>query len=151
MGLSSGSLTSESTVELTLLGGWRILPHRAYTKAVGNRPHQAITAQRFTSWATLNTIESAFSLLKRRIMGPWHKISAKHLAAYLDEMTFRFNNWKNPFLLLDTMMKLIHSGNVEYKDLTKAAWNPTLVARRIHKKHLLRHPRCQDRKPLYPY
>jgi transposase len=33
-----------------------------------------------------NTVESAFSLLKRGIIGSWHKISAKHLAAYLNEM-----------------------------------------------------------------
>ena len=35
-----------------------------------------------------NTVESAFSLLKRGIMGTWHKISVKHLPSYLDEMTF---------------------------------------------------------------
>jgi transposase-like protein len=68
-----------------------------------------------------NTVESAFSLLKRGIMGTWHRISAKHLAAYLDEMTWRFNNRKNPFLFRDTMLKLIHSDNLEYKELTKAA------------------------------
>ncbi len=39
---------------------------------------------------TTNGIESAFSLLKRGIVGSWHKVSAKHLPAYLDEMTFRF-------------------------------------------------------------
>jgi hypothetical protein len=50
-----------------------------------------------------------------------HRISAKHLPAYLDEMTWRFNNRKNPFLLRDTMLKLIHSDNLEYKELTKAA------------------------------
>src|SRR5205814_2124984 len=50
-----------------------------------------------------NTVESAFSLLKRGIMGTWHKISAKHLAAYLDEMTFRFNRRKNANLFLDTL------------------------------------------------
>jgi transposase-like protein len=33
-----------------------------------------------------NTVESAFSLLKRGIMGTWHRISAKHLPAYLEEM-----------------------------------------------------------------
>jgi hypothetical protein len=49
------------------------------------------------------------------------RISAKHLAAYLDEMTWRFNNRKNPFLFRDTMLKLIHSDNLEYKELTKAA------------------------------
>ncbi len=68
-----------------------------------------------------NTVESAFSLLKRGIMGTWHRVSAKHLAAYLDEMTWRFNNRKNPYLFRDTMLKLIHSENLEYKELTKAA------------------------------
>lgn len=68
-----------------------------------------------------NTIESAFSLLKRGIMGTWHKVSAKHLAAYLDEMTFRFNNRKNPFLFRDTILKLIASPNIEYKQLTSDA------------------------------
>jgi transposase-like protein len=65
-----------------------------------------------------NTVESAFSLLKRGIMGTWHKISAKHLAAYLDEMCFRFNNRKNSFLFRDTLLKMIEAGNVEYKELT---------------------------------
>jgi transposase-like protein len=68
-----------------------------------------------------NTVESAFSLLKRGIMGTWHRVSAKHLAAYLDEMTWRFNNRKNPYLFRDTMLKLINSENLEYKELTKAA------------------------------
>ncbi len=65
-----------------------------------------------------NTVESAFSLLKRGIVGTWHKVSAKHLPAYLDEMCFRFNNRKNPYLFRDTMLKLIGSPNVEYKHLT---------------------------------
>src|SRR5882762_5252920 len=65
-----------------------------------------------------NTVESAFSLLKRGIFGTWHKVSAKHLPAYLDEMCFRFNNRKNPYLFRDTMLKLIDSPNLEYKQLT---------------------------------
>ena len=68
-----------------------------------------------------NSVESAFSLLKRGIIGTWHKVSAKHLPAYLDEMTWRFNNRKNPYLFRDTMLKLIHSDNLEYKKLTKVA------------------------------
>lgn len=68
-----------------------------------------------------NSIESAFSLLKRGIIGTWHKVSAKHLQAYLNEMTWRFDNRKNPFLFRDTMLRLIHSDNLEYKELTKAA------------------------------
>jgi transposase-like protein len=65
-----------------------------------------------------NTVESAFSLLKRGIVGTWHKVSAKHLPAYLDEMCFRFNNRKNPSLFRDTLIKLILSPNLEYKNLT---------------------------------
>jgi transposase-like protein len=64
-----------------------------------------------------NTVESAFSLLKRGIVGTWHKVSAKHLPAYLDEMCFRFNNRKNPFLFRDTLTKMIQSPNLELKDL----------------------------------
>ena len=69
---------------------------------------------------TTNGIESAFSLLKRGIIGSWHKVSAKHLEAYLDEMTFRFNNRSNPYLFRDTMMKLLEAPVLEYKKLTAA-------------------------------
>jgi transposase-like protein len=68
-----------------------------------------------------NTVESAFSLLKRGIVGTWHRISAKHLQAYLDEMTWRFNNRKNSFLFRDTLIRLVRAENLEYKELTKAA------------------------------
>jgi len=66
-------------------------------------------------------VESAFSLLKRGIVGTWHRISAKHLQAYLDEMTWRFNNRKNNFLFRDTLIRLIRAEKLEYKQLTKAA------------------------------
>jgi transposase-like protein len=71
-----------------------------------------------------NTVESAFSLLKRGVMGTWHKISAKHLQSYCNEMCFRFNNRKNPYLFRDTMLKLIASSNLEYKDLTSRQEKP---------------------------
>jgi len=38
-----------------------------------------------------NTIESAFSLLKRGIVGSFHKVSIKHLHRYLAEFEYRFN------------------------------------------------------------
>ncbi len=63
-------------------------------------------------------MESAFSLLKRGIVGSWHKVDAKHLPAYLDEMCFRFNNRKNPYLFRDTIIKLIHTPNLQYRELT---------------------------------
>ncbi len=65
-----------------------------------------------------NTIESAFSLLKRGILGTWHKISAKHLPAYLDEMTFRFNRRKNANLFLDTLRHMITAPVLTFEKLT---------------------------------
>jgi transposase-like protein len=85
-------------------------------KTVKHKAHQYVDGDIYT-----NTVESAFSLLKRGIVGTWHRISAKHLEAYLNEMTWRFNNRKNPYLFRDTMLKLIASTNLEYKELTKAA------------------------------
>jgi transposase-like protein len=65
-----------------------------------------------------NTIESAFSLLKRGIIGTWHRISAKHLAAYLDEMSFRFNRRKNANLFLDTLRHMVTAPTLTFERLT---------------------------------
>jgi transposase-like protein len=65
-----------------------------------------------------NTVESAFSLLKRGVIGTWHRISAKHLAAYLDEMTFRFNRRKSPALFLDTLRHMITAPALPFEELT---------------------------------
>ncbi len=68
-----------------------------------------------------NGIENAWSLFKRSVVGSYHKVSEKHLDAYLDEFEWRFNNRKNPYLFRDTILKLITSSNLEYKHLTKTA------------------------------
>jgi transposase-like protein len=71
-----------------------------------------------------NTVESAFSLLKRGIVGTWHKVDAKHLPAYLDEMCFRFNNRKNPYLFRDVLTKMIQTPNLEFKELVAEQAEP---------------------------
>ncbi len=50
----------------------------------------------------------------------YHHLSARHLPAYLDEMAFRYNNRKNPYLFRDTLMKLIGSENLPYQELVGA-------------------------------
>jgi transposase-like protein len=65
-----------------------------------------------------NTIESAFSLLKRGIVGTWHSISAKHLAAYLDEMSFRFNRRKRSDLFIDTLRHMVTADPLTFENLT---------------------------------
>jgi transposase-like protein len=66
-----------------------------------------------------NTVESAFSLLKRGITGTWHRISAKHLPAYLEEMEFRFNRRKRSDLFLDTLRHMVTAPALTFEKLTK--------------------------------
>jgi len=64
-----------------------------------------------------NTVESVWSLLKRSIVGSYHKVSVKHLDAYLDELEWRFNNRRNPYLFRETVRKLLDSPNLSYARL----------------------------------
>lgn len=64
-----------------------------------------------------NTAEGIFSLLKRSIVGSYHHLSARHLPAYLDEMSFRFNNRHNPYLFRDTLIRLLGTPTMEYRQL----------------------------------
>ena len=64
-----------------------------------------------------NGIENVWSLLKRSVTGTYHKLSVKHLDAYLDELEWRFNNRDNSYLFRDTLIKLLSSQNLEYRKL----------------------------------
>ncbi len=66
-----------------------------------------------------NTVESAFSLLKRGIIGSWHNVSAKHLPAYLDEVSFRFNRRERTDLFEDTLRHMITAPVLTFQKLTK--------------------------------
>jgi transposase-like protein len=95
----------------------------AYKSAVGDHKHETVNhgKKEYVRLGTdihTNTIESAFSLLKRGIIGSWHKISAKHLPAYLDEMTFRFNRRKNANLFLDTLRHMVTAPVLTFEKLT---------------------------------
>ena len=68
-----------------------------------------------------NTVESAWSLLDRAILGSYHTLSKKHLQAYCDEFAFRFNNRENPYLFRDTLLRLIDADALTYANLIKAA------------------------------
>ena len=98
---------------------------RAYPSAVGDLPHETVNHSakeyaRYENGACIstNTVESAFSLLKRGIIGSWHKISAKHLQAYLDEMTFRFDRRKRSDLFIDTLRHMVTADPLTFENLT---------------------------------
>jgi thermostable 8-oxoguanine DNA glycosylase len=68
-----------------------------------------------------NNVESVWSLLKCSIIGSFHRVSIKHLDAYLDELEHRFNNRKNEYIFRDTLMKLVKSEALTYEKLTEKA------------------------------
>ncbi len=67
--------------------------------------------------AHTNTVESAFSLFKRGIMGAFHKVSLKHLQRYLNEFSWKFNNRRNPDLFGLAVRRLAMAGNLPYAKL----------------------------------
>lgn len=95
----------------------------AYRKAVGGFSHERVThsAKEYVRPGTdihTNSIESAFSLLKRGIVGSWHKVSAKHLPVYLEEMTFRFNRRGRSDLFVDTLRHMVTADPLTFQKLT---------------------------------
>ncbi len=71
--------------------------------------------------AHTNTIENFWSLLKRSIIGIYHKVSPKHIDRYIAEASFRYNNRdKNAFEKFEELFKTIE-GEFSYKELIKAA------------------------------
>ncbi len=64
-----------------------------------------------------NTVESVWSLFDRSVIGSYHKLSRKHLPAYLDEAAFRWNNRSNKYLFRDTLLRLVEADTLTYHDL----------------------------------
>ena len=71
-----------------------------------------------------NSIEGAFSLLKRSIIGIYHHVTPKHLARYCDETAFRYNTRKvtDPQRFDISLMNV--EGRLTYKQLT---YEPEIV------------------------
>lgn len=65
-----------------------------------------------------NSAESAWSLFKRGVVGSYHRLSTKHLDAYLGEFEWRFNGRQNPYLFRDTLARLVAAEALPYAKLT---------------------------------
>lgn len=66
-----------------------------------------------------NTVESAFSLLKKGVYGTFHKVSIKHLGRYCNEFSYRFNRRHSQRQMFhETMKGLLRGKPLQYKKLT---------------------------------
>ncbi len=54
-----------------------------------------------------NTIEGFWGLLKRGIMGQYHKVTLRHLHQYVTEFCYRYNHRKNPALFDLTISRAV--------------------------------------------
>ena len=64
------------------------------------------------------SVESAFSLLKRGIIGSFHRISIKHLQKYLNEFSYRFNRRNDPDMFIETVRRLAEFPPLPFDTLT---------------------------------
>lgn len=67
-----------------------------------------------------NTVESVWGLFDRSVIGAYHKLSVKHLPAYLGEAAFRWNNRNNAFLFRDTILRLVEGDALTFRELVDA-------------------------------
>lgn len=98
--------------------------HRSY-RGIGdhNTKHEYVDHSR-DEWVRgqihTNTVESVWSLFDRSVIGAYHKLSVKHLPAYLDEAAFRWNNRGNAFLFRDTILRLVEGDTLTFRKLVDA-------------------------------
>jgi hypothetical protein len=64
-----------------------------------------------------NTVENAFSLLKRAVIGTYHQLSIKHLQRYLNEFSYRFNRREDADMFERTVARMAGSKPMPYKKL----------------------------------
>jgi transposase-like protein len=69
------------------------------------------------------TIEGAFSLFKRGIIGSYHKLGVEHMDAYLGEFCWRFNRRKNQAEMFDMALENMQRKPLPYAKL-KGGDNP---------------------------
>jgi transposase-like protein len=66
------------------------------------------------------TIEGAFSLFKRGVIGSYHKLSKDHLDSYLQEFCWRYNRRKQqPLIFSELARELMTKSPLPYKKLTR--------------------------------
>jgi transposase-like protein len=108
-------------VDVMMTDDFGAYPYAMEKSGVGRKRHKTInhsSGHYVDGDIHTNTVENAFSLLKRGIIGSWHKISAKHLPAYLAEMEFRFNRRKRSDLFIDTLRHMITAPVLTFNKLT---------------------------------
>lgn len=87
--------------------------YKGYNKAASILPHARINHSKeyVNGLIHTNTIESFWAIVKRGIVGQYHRVSAKYLDMYLDEFCYRYNARENDGAILfsDTIANMLRA------------------------------------------
>jgi hypothetical protein len=71
-------------------------------------------------FVSMKTIEGAFSLFKRGLIGSYHKLSQDHLDSYLGEFCWRYNRRKSqPWMFQSLLLEIASKKPMTYRALTR--------------------------------
>lgn len=75
---------------------------------------------RTMGFVSMRTIEGAFSLFKRGLIGSYHKLGVDHLDSYLGEFCWRYNRRKSqPWMFQALLGEIVTNKPMTYKTLTR--------------------------------
>jgi transposase-like protein len=123
---SSASLAEQITkhvdakVKMVVTDEWSAYPAAMIASGIHGSRHETIRHKDgvyVDGIVHTNTVESAFSLFKRGVVGSFHKVSGKHLHRYLSEFEYRFNRRKDANLFEDAVGQMVSTAEMKYRDL----------------------------------
>jgi len=79
--------------------------------------NELLRSRDITLSGVADTPQADIAQLGRRLAGPYHHLSAKHLLAYLDERRWRFAQRGNPHAFRDTILALLGGEGLSYVQL----------------------------------
>ena len=107
-------------VERVMTDEFRVYPKALIDAGVHGSKHKTIRHKEkvyVEGEVHTNTVENAFSLFKRGLVGSFHKVSIKHLNRYLSEFEYRFNNREAADLFSQMLQQMTKTGNLEFAEL----------------------------------
>ncbi len=97
--------------------------HAAYPRFIPKDKHRETSHKeelRDRSWTSTQTVENAFSLFKRGIIGNYHQLSPWHLERYMKEFCWRYNRrGAQPWIFGMALNNMVCHKPLSYKELIK--------------------------------
>ena len=109
-------------VDMIVTDEWGAYPAAMISAGIHGKKHKTIKHKErvyVRGDVHTNTVESAFSLLKRGIIGSFHQVSIKHLQRYLNEFGYRFNRREDRDLFEQTVRRMSGVKAMPYRKLVE--------------------------------